>query len=89
MAVLIGVFFGMVLLRVVLVGAFALAVVRPVSSCPACFSRTTLPIRPRWHRLLPRAFEWRWCPSCGWQAIALAHAWTLKPTSSHLRPPDY
>ncbi|HSM36224.1 MAG TPA: hypothetical protein VK837_07505 [Longimicrobiales bacterium] len=67
--VVVLVFAGLVLLRVVLVGAGAMAIIRPVRSCPACF-HDTVPVRkPLLQRIAP-AFEWRWCPSCGWESLA-------------------
>ena len=62
------VFAGLVLLRVLLVGIGAALLIRPVRSCPACF-HATLPIRTALLRPFP-AYEWRWCPTCRWQALA-------------------
>lgn len=61
------VFLGLVLIRVLAVSIGAALIVRPVTTCPACF-RSTVPIRKGWLRLAP-AYEWRWCMSCGWQGI--------------------
>lgn len=65
--VLVLVFLGLVLLRVLAVGIGAALIIRPVRSCPACF-QATLPIRKKWLRPA-RAYEWRWCPACGWQGV--------------------
>ncbi|MBI4409718.1 MAG: hypothetical protein HY561_08430 [Gemmatimonadetes bacterium] len=60
---------GFVLLRFVLVLLAAALLVRPVTACPACF-RPSLPIQRAWLARLAPWFEWRWCPHCGWQALA-------------------
>ena len=63
---LVAVFGFLILLRVAVVVAVVLTVVRPARSCPACFL-PTIPLRTRWSALLPRRLEWRWCPDCGWE----------------------
>lgn len=60
------VFVGLVLLRAGLVLFGAALILRPVSSCPACF-RPTLLLRRPWLRRLAPWMEWRWCPQCGWE----------------------
>lgn len=67
--VIVLVFAGLVLLRVLLVGVGALAIIRPVRSCPACF-QDTIPIRKPLLERFTRGLEWRWCPACGWEALA-------------------
>ena len=62
-------FFCLVLLRLLAVIVLGFFIIRPVSSCPACFADTTLPVRRPLVWLLGRHYEWRWCPACGWQAL--------------------
>jgi hypothetical protein len=57
---------GLVLLRFILIGIGALLIIRPVRDCPACF-QASVRIRYAWLALVAPGFEWRWCPSCGWQ----------------------
>ena len=68
--VLILVFVALVLLRFLAVVGLAALVIRPVNDCPACFASSTVTVRRGFLRLLGRAYEWRWCPSCGWEALA-------------------
>ena len=68
-AVVTLVFLGLVLLRVVLVAVGAMAIIRPVRACPACF-QDTVPIRKPFLARFAPAYEWRWCPACDWQALA-------------------
>ncbi len=56
-------------LRAVVVLGFAVVIIRPVRGCPACF-RPTVALLTGWSWLLPRRFEWRWCPECGWEGPA-------------------
>jgi hypothetical protein len=63
----VGILFGLVLLRALLVGALALLVIHPVRACPACLREPTFRVRKGWLALLGRRFEWRWCPGCGWE----------------------
>lgn len=67
--VLIVTFAALVLMRYLAVLAIAVLIIRPVRACPACFA-ATLPVRNTWLRPFARRYEWRWCPACGWQAIA-------------------
>lgn len=67
--VVVLVFFGLVLLRVLFVAVGAMAIIRPVRACPACFE-DTIPVRKPLLERLGRSFEWRWCPACGWEAVA-------------------
>ena len=66
--IIVYVFLGLVLLRVVLIALGAAMLIRPVQQCPACFydtlklQRSVVGMR-KW-------IEWRWCPSCGWQGLA-------------------
>ncbi|HUF51780.1 MAG TPA: hypothetical protein VMN60_13220 [Longimicrobiales bacterium] len=66
---LITVFAALVLIRYLAILALAALIIRPVRACPACFA-DTFPVRQRWLRPLAGQYEWRWCPTCGWQAIA-------------------
>lgn len=66
----VGVLFGLVLLRALLVGVLTLLVIYPVRACPACFEEGTLPIRKWWLVPVARRLEWRWCPACGWEGPA-------------------
>jgi hypothetical protein len=67
--VVIAVLGALVGLRVAAVAFIVAFIVRPVTSCPACF-RSTFPIRKGWLRLLRTHLEWRWCPTCGWEGLA-------------------
>lgn len=61
---------GLVGLRWILLGVGAALLLRPVSSCPACFQPTLLQ-EVTW--LIRRAapwLEWRFCPHCRWQGPA-------------------
>ena len=86
-AVVTLVFLGLVLLRVVLVGVGALAIIRPVRACPACFE-DTIPIRKPLLERFGQAFEWRWCPSCGWEGIARRSNRSGWPAPPHPAPPN-
>lgn len=69
MEIVVAVFGGLVLLRVVVVATAAALLIRPVRACPACFHPTVpLLIRPL-AKLVPWV-EWRWCPDCAWQGPA-------------------
>jgi hypothetical protein len=65
----VAVFSFLVFLRFIVLLGLSAAIVRPVRRCPACFDETVA-FRPRWHRFLPSAFEWRWCPRCRWEGPA-------------------
>jgi hypothetical protein len=67
---LIAIFFGLVAIRYAAVLFLAALIIRPVRSCPACLVAHTIPIRQPWLRPIARQYEWRWCPACGWQALA-------------------
>jgi|SoiMethySBSTD1v2_1073268.scaffolds.fasta_scaffold5970834_2 hypothetical protein len=66
--IIVYVFLGLVLLRVVLIGLGAAMLIRPVQQCPACFY-DTLKLQ-RSVVGLKKWIEWRWCPSCSWQGLA-------------------
>jgi hypothetical protein len=67
--IVVYVFIGLVVLRFVLLVVGAALIIRPVSNCPACFQES-VKIRHVWlSRILPW-YEWRWCPSCGWEGPA-------------------
>ena len=68
--VLVATFAGLVLIRIFAVLVLAFFVIRPVRSCPACFAVSTIKVRRPLVRLLGARFEWRWCPDCGWEALA-------------------
>lgn len=57
---------ALVLLRVGLVMGGAALLIRRVRLCPACSEPTVPLLKPWLARLLP-SYEWRWCPTCGWQ----------------------
>lgn len=67
---LIAIFVALVAVRYAAVLFLAALIVRPVRECPACFAASTIPIQPSWLRPIARHYEWRWCPACGWQALA-------------------
>jgi hypothetical protein len=67
---LIATFLGLVAIRYAAVLFLAALIIRPVQECPACRVNPTMPIRRPWLRLIARHYEWRWCPACGWQALA-------------------
>jgi hypothetical protein len=83
--VIVLVFAGLVLLRVLLVGVGAVAIIRPAQCCPACF-QDTIPIRKTLLERLTRSLEWRWCPSCGWEALTRRPSRAAWPSPS---PPPY
>ena len=66
--IIVYVFMGLVLLRILLIGVGAALLIRPVLNCPACFQDTLKLRRPV--LALGNWIEWRWCPSCGWQGLA-------------------
>jgi hypothetical protein len=70
---LIAIFAALVLIRYAAVLLLASLIVRPVLVCPACLRSATVAVRQVWLRPIARHFEWRWCPSCGWQALARRH----------------
>ena len=61
---------ALTLLRVGLLAAGAALLIRPVRACPAC-RRETVRIRVRWLDRVGRRYEWRWCPHCRWEGLAL------------------
>jgi hypothetical protein len=67
---LIATFIGLIAIRYAAVLFLAALIIRPVQACPACRTSFTMPVRQPWLRLLARHYEWRWCPACGWQALA-------------------
>jgi hypothetical protein len=67
---LIATFLALIAIRYAAVLFLAALIIRPVELCPACRANITMPIRQPWLRLLARHYEWRWCPACGWQALA-------------------
>ena len=77
---------ALVLLRWGLLLVAASLLLRPATSCPACF-RPTLVIRRPILTAVLRMAEWRWCPACRWEGLARRQApedaWT--PTSSESR----
>ena len=68
--VLVLVFAGLIVLRMLAIAALAALIIKPVQACPACFASSTFPVRYGFLRWLGRAYEWRWCPACGWEALA-------------------
>lgn len=68
--VLVLVFAGLIALRMLAIAALAALIIKPVRACPACFASSTLPVRYGFLRLIGRSYEWRWCPACGWEALA-------------------
>jgi hypothetical protein len=66
---LIATFAALVVIRYLALLVLVGLIIRPVRACPACFSGT-IPVQNRWLRALTDRYEWRWCPACGWQAIA-------------------
>jgi len=72
--VLVATFAGLVLIRLFAIAVIALFVIRPIDRCPACFASETFPIKRKLLGLLGGHFEWRWCPSCGWQALVSSSA---------------
>jgi hypothetical protein len=58
------------LLRIGIVFVGATLIIRPATRCPACF-HDTLAIRRRWLERMSSRYEWRWCPECQWQGVAL------------------
>lgn len=76
----VAIFSFLVFLRFIVLLGLSAAIVRPVRRCPACFD-ATVAFRPRWHRLLPPAFEWRWCPQCQWEGPARRVATPVLQTS--------
>lgn len=75
---LIAVFVALVLLRYGAVLFLAALIIRPVHNCPACGAALTVPVQQPWLRMLARRYEWRWCPSCGWQALAKRESVTFR-----------
>ena len=68
--VLVTTFVALVLIRFFAVMVLVFLVIKPVSSCPACFAAETVTIQRPLLRLLGSNLEWRWCPDCGWEALA-------------------
>ncbi len=85
--VVVLVFAGLVLLRVLLVAVGAMAIIRPVRACPACFE-DTIPIQKPLLERLSHRFEWRWCPVCGWEGIARRLRRTSWPAPPQPGPPN-
>jgi len=67
--VLLAVFAVLVALRAFAILFLLAFIVRPVRTCPACLTGATIPVYRRVLLVTGRRFEWRWCPSCGWQAL--------------------
>ena len=63
--VVVYVFLGLVLLRLVFIAALVALLLSVGPSCPACGGATLLVRPPRWRRRL-RWLEHRWCLDCGW-----------------------
>ena len=70
MSVSLAIFAALVLVRYAAVLFLAALIIRPVRQCPACGGGLTVPLQQRWLRALARHYEWRWCPACGWEALA-------------------
>ena len=67
--ILFAIFLALVLVHLLALLMLAFFIIQPISSCPACFAETTVPVRRPLIGLLGGHYEWRWCPSCGWEAL--------------------
>jgi hypothetical protein len=80
----IAIFAALVLIRYAAILFLAGLIIRPVQTCPACRANLTMPVRRPWLRPVGRLYEWRWCPACGWQALARR----VHPAGESLHPPQ-
>ncbi|MFW6079908.1 MAG: hypothetical protein ACODAE_09815 [Gemmatimonadota bacterium] len=60
---------ALALVRYAALGLLVALILRPAPWCPACFG-DNVRIRSRWLDRLAPGIERRWCPHCGWQALA-------------------
>ena len=85
-AIFIGVFVGLLALRIIAATVFFFYVLPEGDRCVNCDAPTLRVQRAFWHRLLPW-FRPSWCMVCGWKGMLRSGPITPPPATGPALPP--